>query len=117
MPLFGTPSSVTRYPRKFTPDEAARAIRLSVAAEYEAVQLYEQIAEALPPDMGHLEKLYLDITREELVHAGEFLEALRTVSPGEFEAYREGALEAREIMGMVQDMSQVYQHLETPAGK
>lgn len=46
MPEFGTPFSVLGLERKITKEELIRAIRLFIAAEYEAIQLYEEIAEA-----------------------------------------------------------------------
>ena len=46
MPEFGTPFSGLKEGRKVTPEELIRAIRFMVAAEYEAIQLYMQLAES-----------------------------------------------------------------------
>jgi len=47
MPEFSSPFSGNKYDRKLTHEELVRAIRFMVAAEYEATQLYMQLAEAL----------------------------------------------------------------------
>ena len=46
MPEFGNPFSGLAADRKLTEAELVRAIRFMVAAEYEAVQLYMQLAES-----------------------------------------------------------------------
>ena len=51
--------------------ELVRAIRFMVAAEYEAVQLYMQLAEST--DNNLIVKVYKDVADEERVHVVEFL--------------------------------------------
>jgi len=46
MPEFGTPFSGLASGRKLTAEELVRAVRFMVAAEYEAIQLYMQLAES-----------------------------------------------------------------------
>ena len=46
MPEFGTPFSGLAKDRKLTKPELVRAIRFMIAAEYEAIQLYMQLAES-----------------------------------------------------------------------
>ena len=46
MPEFGSPFSGLANDRKLTEAELIRAIRFMVAAEYEAIQLYMQLAES-----------------------------------------------------------------------
>ena len=46
MPTFGSPFSGLANDRKLTDAELIRAIRFIVAAEYEATQLYMQLAES-----------------------------------------------------------------------
>ena len=46
MPEFGSPFSGLANDRKLTDEELVRAIRFMVAAEYEAIQLYMQLAES-----------------------------------------------------------------------
>jgi rubrerythrin len=46
MPDFGTPFAGLAKDRKLTHAELVRAIRFMVSAEYEAIQLYMQLAES-----------------------------------------------------------------------
>jgi len=46
MPEFGNPFSGLKKDRKLTNEELIRAIRFMIAAEYEAIQLYMQLAES-----------------------------------------------------------------------
>ncbi len=71
-----------------------RAIRFMIAAEYEAVQLYMQLAESID---NHLAiEVLKDIADEERVHAGEFLRQLHELDPDEQKFYAEGAEEVEE---------------------
>jgi len=45
MPNFGSPFSGLTNDRKLTDAELIRAIRFMVAAEYEAIQMYMQLAD------------------------------------------------------------------------
>lgn len=99
MPEFASVFSVKGSDRKLTHDELVRAVRLNVAAEYEAVQLYMQLAESI--DDALAKEVLADIAREELVHAGEFLRLLRELEPTEQGAYEEGFGEVEEIIGRV----------------
>jgi len=47
MPEFGSPFSGKASDRKLTDAELVRAIRFMIAAEYEAVQMYMQLAESI----------------------------------------------------------------------
>lgn len=96
MPDFGNPFSGNDLDRQLTLDEAIRALRFSVAAEYEATQLYEQIANAVADP--NIKALMRDIANEEIEHAGEFLYALKRLSPQEFKFYQSGMEEAKELM-------------------
>jgi rubrerythrin len=95
MPEFGTPFAGLAHERKLTHEELIRAIRFMVAAEYEAVQLYIQLAESTDNKLA--EAVLRDIADEELVHAGEFLRVLKQLAPGEEKFYAEGANEVEEI--------------------
>lgn len=95
MPEFGTPFAGLAHERKLTHEELIRAIRFMVAAEYEAVQLYIQLAESTDNKLA--EAVLRDIADEELVHAGEFLRVLKQLAPGEEKFYAEGADEVEEI--------------------
>jgi rubrerythrin len=100
MPEFGTPFAGLALDRKLTNEELIRAIRFMVAAEYEAVQLYAQLAEST--DNMLVQEVLKDIADEELVHAGEFLQLLYTLAPAEAAFYLEGAAEVREIKKKVE---------------
>ena len=53
MPDFGTPFAGLAEKRKLTKEELIRAIRFMVAAEYEAIQLYIQLAESTRRRISH----------------------------------------------------------------
>jgi rubrerythrin len=67
-----------------------------IAAEYEAVQLYMQLADST--DNLLAKAVLQDISEEELVHAGEFLRLLKELDPNEEKFYKEGAEEVEEMM-------------------
>lgn len=96
MPEFGNSFSGLANDRKVSHSELVRAIRYSIAAEYEAIQLYEQLAEST--DNGLAKKVLLDIAREEVVHAGEFLRLLNELQPDEQDNYEEGAEEVEKMI-------------------
>lgn len=95
MPNFGSPFSGLAHDRKLTDAELIRAIRFMVAAEYEATQLYMQLAEST--DNKFAQKVLKDIADEERVHAGEFLRLLHELAPDEATFYAKGAKEVEEI--------------------
>jgi rubrerythrin len=99
MPEFGTPFSGLAKDRKLTNEELIRAIRFMVAAEYEAIQLYMQLAESTDNKLAI--EVLKDIADEERVHAGEFLRLLHVLAPDEEKFYAEGAREVEEEMGKV----------------
>jgi len=97
MPEFGSPFSGISNDRKLTNEELIRAIRFMVAAEYEAIQLYMQLAESTDNKLAI--EVLKDIADEERVHAGEFLRLLREIAPDEDKFYAEGAREVEEEIG------------------
>ena len=94
MPEFGSPFSGLARKDKITPEELIRAIRFMVAAEYEAVQMYMQLAESTDDKLAIA--VLKDIADEERVHAGEFLRLLKQLAPDEEKFYAEGAEEVEE---------------------
>ena len=94
MPEFSNPFSVLANDRKLTKEELIRAIRFMVAAEYEAVQLYTQLAESTENELA--KDVLRDIADEERVHAGEFLRLLKELSPDEEKFYAKGGGEVEE---------------------
>ncbi|MBN1527155.1 MAG: rubrerythrin [Candidatus Omnitrophica bacterium] len=94
MPDFGTPFSGAAKEKKVTKEELIRAIRFMVAAEYEAIQLYMQLAESTDNKLA--QEVLKDIADEERVHAGEFLRLLKELAPDEQKFYDKGAGEVEE---------------------
>ena len=96
MPEFSSPFSGLAKDKKLTDQELVRAIRFMVAAEYEAVQLYMQLAESADNKLAI--EVLKDIADEERIHAGEFLRLLYELAPDEKGFYAEGAKEVEEEM-------------------
>jgi rubrerythrin len=94
MPSFGSPFSGLTNDRKLTHEELVRAIRFMVASEYEATQLYMQLAESTDHPLAI--KVLTEIANEEIVHAGEFLRLLHVLAPEEAKLYAKGAKEVEE---------------------
>ncbi|MBD3172383.1 rubrerythrin [Candidatus Bathyarchaeota archaeon] len=97
MPEFGNPFSGNAFDRKLTKSELIRAIRFMISAEYEAIQLYMQLAESTDDKLA--KEVLIDIADEERVHAGEFLKLLYHLDPEEEEYYKEGFEEIEEEFG------------------
>ena len=74
MPDFGHPFSGLAKERKLTESELIRAIRFMISAEYEAIQLYMQLAESTDNKLAI--EVLKDIADEERVHAGELSKLL-----------------------------------------
>lgn len=103
MPEFSNVFSGLKNDRKLTDAELIRAVRFNIAAEYEAVQLYIQLAESTD---NKLAKTVLeDIAEEEIVHAGEFLRLLKELAPSEESLYKDGAKEVEEMIGKLKKKS------------
>ena len=94
MPDFGNPFSGLKKDRKITNEELIRAIRFMIAAEYEAIQLYMQLAESTDNKLA--KEVLKDIADEEKVHAGEFLRLLKELAPDEQKFYDKGTKEVEE---------------------
>ena len=99
MPEFCSPFSVLKSDRKLTKEELVRAIRFMIAAEYEAIQLYQQTAESTDNKLA--KEVLLDIANEEKEHAGEFLRLLRELDSKEEDYYKEGYEEVEEMIEKV----------------
>ena len=100
MPEFCNPFTVTKGDRKLTHDELVRSIRFMIAAEYEAIQLYQQTAESTDNELA--KDVLIDIANEEKEHAGEFLRLLRELDPEEEKFYKEGYEEVEEMIAKLQ---------------
>lgn len=97
MPEFSNSFKGNDCHKILTKDELIRAIRFSIAAEYEAIQMYEQIANSV--DDENSKAILSEIADDEKVHAGSFLELLEKLSPEEKEFYEEGRKEFHEVVG------------------
>lgn len=96
MPEFTHPFAGLAAGKTITTQELIRAMRFSIAAEYEAIQLYMQLAESTDHELAA--KVLRDVADEERVHAGEFLRVLHELAPDEARFYEEGAEEVEEMM-------------------
>lgn len=94
MPDFGQPFAGSKKDRKISHEELIRAIRFMIAAEYEAIQLYMQLAESTDNELAI--EVLKDIADEERVHAGEFLRLLKELDPEEEKFYAQGAEEVED---------------------
>ena len=81
--------------RKLGDRELARAIRMCLAAEEEAVHMYEAMADASGDPLAA--KVLQDIADKEKVHAGEFQRLLNLLLDDEPARLAEGAAEVDEI--------------------
>jgi rubrerythrin len=100
MPEFSNPFTVRKSDEKLTHIELVRAIRFMIAAEYEAIQLYQQTAESTDDELAR--EVLIDIANEEKEHAGEFLRLLRELDPEEEKFYMEGYAEVQEMIENLQ---------------
>jgi len=91
MPDFGNAFSGLANDRKLTEQELIRAIRFSVCSEYEAIQLYMQLAESTDNKLA--KEVLKDVADEERVHVGEFIRLLEALAPDEVKFYKDGAHE------------------------
>lgn len=94
MPDFGSPISELASCSKLTDTELVGAIRFMVAAEYEATQLYLQIAR--PTGYSLAINMLKEIADKEIVHAGAFLRLLREFAPNEKYFYVKGVKSIEE---------------------
>lgn len=74
----------------------SQAIRFAITTEYEAVNMYEQIAKMTMNDK--IARLLLDVAREEKVHIGELESLLTDLDDGAEEAWEEGSNEKEEMI-------------------
>jgi len=113
MPKFENPFSVINSDKKLNKEELIRAIRFMVAVEYEAVQMYTQLADSIEDEFSI--KVLNDIANEEKVHAGEFLKLIKYLDPSEESFYQEGEKEVEKIK--FSTVNQAIQYLADLTGK
>ena len=94
MPNFSHPFNGNNCDKTLNENELIRAIRFSIAGEFEAIQLYDQLAHSIDNKLA--KEVLLDIAEEEQEHVGELLKVLETISPEEIENYDKGKSEVEE---------------------
>jgi rubrerythrin len=72
-------------------------LRAAIIAEYDAINLYEQMAAATQDE--NIKKILLDIAREEKTHVGEFQALLLAKDKEHKKELQEGMEEVRELLG------------------
>lgn len=82
--------------RRITEAELVQALRVDIAAELEAIFLYE--AHAMACDDPIVKKVLMDIRDEEKEHVGELLALMRYLDPVATKCLVEGQGEVREMM-------------------
>ena len=96
MPEFATPFVAMNADRKLTKEELIRTVRYSIAAEFEAIQLYMQLHDSIDDELA--KKVLIAVSNEEKEHVGEFMRLLRYLAPDEENFYKEGEEEVEEII-------------------
>jgi len=86
----------TMAPRKMTAEELARAIRQDIAAELDAIALYQAHIDAT--DDERAKKLLAHIRDDEKEHAGELLALLEILDPKQAEYIKKGKVEIAELL-------------------
>ncbi|RLG75360.1 MAG: rubrerythrin [Thermoprotei archaeon] len=87
----------TEPSRRLTREEVLEALRLSIIAELDAINLYLQLARALEDEGA--KRVLRDIAREEKTHVGELLELLKRLDHEQEEELRKGAGEVAGLLG------------------
>ena len=95
MPEFVNPFSGVTPDRKMTFNELIRALRLNLAAEQEAIHLYQAHADAT--DNEQARAVLLDIADEEREHVGEFQRLINILVEDEEKLLADGAAEVDEL--------------------
>ncbi|MBO3802666.1 MAG: demethoxyubiquinone hydroxylase family protein [Candidatus Brockarchaeota archaeon] len=83
-------------PRKMSSEELARAIRQDIAAELDAINLYQAHIDATDDDRAR--KLLAHVRDEEKTHVGELLALLKVLDPDAQRLLEEGLEEAAPIL-------------------
>jgi len=91
---FTKPFDNIEQKKKITEDELEKALRLDIAAELEAVNLYESHASASPNK--DITEILESLADEEKVHVGELQKALELVGTDDKEKAEEGAKEVEK---------------------
>ena len=101
--------------RKISKDELIQAIRIDIAAELEAMYLYE--AHAMATDDPLVKSVLQDIRDEEKQHAGELLALMRYLDPEIADFLAGGHGEVREMMEKLKMDEKLIDQTTGPIGK
>jgi rubrerythrin len=85
----------TNVPRKMNAAELARAIMQDIAAELDAVALYQAHIDAT--DDARAKKLLAHIRDDEKEHVGEFMALLEVLDPRQADYMKKGKKEIAEL--------------------
>lgn len=99
MPNFANPFSGNVPDRKLTNQELIRALRLNIAAEYEAVFVYMAHADATDHPLA--KKVLVDVANEEREHVGEFQRLIEILTGDEDQFVSAGREEVNELAAEV----------------
>ncbi|RLF09348.1 MAG: rubrerythrin [Thermoprotei archaeon] len=88
--------------RKFTREELMEALRLSIIAELDAINMYSQFARACE---GRFREVFEDVAKEEKTHVGEFLALLKALDSEQAAELKAGEREVRELTGLEESES------------
>jgi rubrerythrin len=99
MPEFMNPFVGLTPDRKLSARELTRAVRMALAAEEEAIHLYEALADAADNKLATA--VFQDVANEEREHAGEFQRLLNILLPDEEGLMAHGAGEVDEMAAKV----------------
>jgi rubrerythrin len=81
--------------KKLSREELIQAVRLSIIAELDAINLYLQLSSATDDPLAR--KVFEDIAREEKTHVGEFLTLLEKLDPEQVKELEKGKKEVKEL--------------------
>lgn len=95
MPEFMNPYTGMKPSRPMNDRELTRALRLALAAEQEAIHLYEALADATENQLA--KTVLQDVADEEREHTGEFQHLLNLLLAEEHTLMASGAEEVEEM--------------------
>jgi len=93
---FSSVAPVLKTDEPLDPRETARAIRQAIAAEHDAVHLYETIADSCSNES--VKELLQEIADEEAVHVGELQRLLSILDEDNDKLLEEGREEAEDVL-------------------
>ena len=79
---------------KLTSEQLIRQLRSMVNEEFDAANLYQNLADVVDDDS--VKDVILDIAKEELIHVGEFLALIEYLSSEELQIIDDGKSEAED---------------------